>query len=110
MRHDGKFESRYRDDGIRYGGASTNATKSSTLCEVKVSSSGTSSRYIGCRGTPAEEDQMKPVRRTIHLPRCAPKTSTCSKSNDHAQTVKNLSSCNSRACCPSADRMDVNDP
>jgi hypothetical protein len=43
-------------------------------------------------------------------PRCGPNSWSSSRFQDQAQTLKNLSSCSSRASFPSAERMEVNDP
>jgi hypothetical protein len=45
-----------------------------------------------------------------NVPRQLANSESSSISHFHAQTVKNLSSCSSRACCPSVSRIEVNDP
>lgn len=46
----------------------------------------------------------------LYAPRCPPKSTPSSKSHFQAQTVKNLSNCNSRACWPREARIDVSEP
>ena len=43
-------------------------------------------------------------------PRCERKSGCSSVSQDHAQTVKNLSSCSSRACWPKVSKIEAKDP
>jgi len=47
---------------------------------------------------------------STNAPKLLPNSETSWISHFHAHTVKNLSSCNSSACCPSEPRIDVNDP
>jgi hypothetical protein len=47
---------------------------------------------------------------SLDAPRQLPNSESSSITHFHAHTVKNLSSCSSRAYCPSVSRMDVKDP
>jgi hypothetical protein len=47
---------------------------------------------------------------STNAPKLLPNSEYSWISHFHAHTVKNLSSCNSSACCPSEPRIDVNDP
>jgi hypothetical protein len=71
---------------------------SSRNSDVKVSSNGKSERYRGCKGTPAGHIDVR-ERQVIRMcpPRSLLYSGPLSKSHFQAQTVKNLSSCNSKA-------------
>lgn len=78
----------------------------------RVSSNGRMLRCIGCNGVPLGAIQSLTLRtnRMQDTPKCWPNSRPFSISQDQAHTVKNLSSCSSNACCPSVDRIDVNEP
>lgn len=54
--------------------------------------------------------RLRPCSGDMRAPRSMPMLKSLSRSHVHAQTVKNRSSCNSKACCPNEDNIEEKEP